>query len=1485
MLRVNVMTAYFGLMMCLFTCCCASPAILGTNSKPCSLGRCYCIYLRLISDKSKQRSDMSSPGADDVCPICLCSMNEGFSRPESCKHRFDLDCLTEWAKLRLSCPSCRAEFSSVYTYKMVEGKPALQKVEKMEPPAEAEPFEESNPLDFTFCEICSGGMHEDLLLICDHCDRGFHTYCLTPPLDGVPSSEQWFCPQCEQSRMSQPSTSRQEELSARTIRLVQRTALAERVRRRLARNRRIEESYETTTTEEEDEEEEENNEEDRDSASSVEETVGDFQEDDARVLDLAEMRFDGDSLPSIQRRRRKRGETKKGSKSKVKKRRTVKKKGGRRKHKRSPVKRKSAGSSAAEGPMDMFVMRRGVSRGPIARLSLLGAGLEPVADDDSLVTENSRRFDRPIARQNRTVDTAVSPEGVPAKSQPEPADSCDLLGSIIPEQMKTLAPGRLFAVRGGRFNTTEDFEKYKDRKTMQLSSELKQRLGLPTASTEERSEGSNITDVSKKKNNQSAEKRSPNRAIVSSCSAGISQEEKKNTVVNRQDGSHCQESNRHERPSSSSSFGQVRERKSSERLAPSSKDHLRASGSSTGRAADRHGSSQNSAPHSEKRDLVSNERRSVDRKSTSGRSVDRVSAGPSSSFTSDAVQHHHSRKVDSVTATEVDKNRTHHRRRHSRDDKEPHNNNVMRNNSKLQSCCEKTHRSNHPSNHHRARAERSEKLARLETSECEEPVDKRAQSSSKTEGTSCGTDNSWMPNLSSSKSVSNEASSSINDVLPAAEGKNGEKLDGNELLATIDGLAKTAIRPFKKRLSVEEYKNVMRAVVRECYKKRILDEKTISSKVRKYVDALKNGEQLPSGHHVPKRSDGDDTYLISWLQMSSSTSDFKSVSETLQVSNMQDDSLCTDEFEIINCDTMNNGSCERNDDTMSQWSTKHSINVESTIPMNDLSHLLCSTHSEIPSVVSRTLRQSSKGCTTSPGNSTAEPDALKETPILAGTVKSPSSSMNTMADMLSLDSDATLENVIRSQSETREMLEKAIMSLDTMNKERSQITSRFASISSLEEEIAILKNRIAVIEQENADLKRMNANGGQVSAPVRKLNECEVAEHKEIEQKLKDLQQQAASGEKDLADVTDQLETALRKIADLTESHNSATVKCGTLSDKLSETYAMLLSEKERVAVLEDEIRSLRAAGGEGFNLPLINEQMVVREMQEKEAYAEKLKLELEETRKLLNEQMECCDKKENELRTHVEIINVLKEEDTEGRREIAEKDRKIAELEEMVRFMRLNRAEITSVVPTTSTSEEENANLKNRIAILEKENAELKRRNAYMKMIAPVQKAIECTIGDHSVLQQKIDELQEKLFHKSYEAALLEQWNDDITSQLEEANRKVADQSESHDSLAATCGALSDKLSETYAELLSEKERVSVLEDKIRSLLSAGGGVSNMSSPSKRVVVTEMQRNAAYKEADSERRQQTAESSSKVIELEQLFSLMQLNRSNVDGC
>lgn len=275
---------------------------------------------------------MSSPGADDVCPICLCALDDSFSRPENCQHRFDLDCLTEWSKLRLSCPSCRAAFCAVYTYKLVEGKPILHKVQKMEPPKEEEPFDEANPLDFTFCEICSGGMHEELLLICDQCDKGFHTYCLTPPLDSVPTSEQWFCPQCEQARMAQPSTSHRVAASARSIRLVQRTALAERVRRVLARSRRIQEPSPTTSEEQNDSDnvggegsgsEREEEESSSSSEEEEEEEENQFRHDDERVLgDVYDLPCDDAPLPVVQRRRKKK--QKKGGKmgSKTRKKKT-----------------------------------------------------------------------------------------------------------------------------------------------------------------------------------------------------------------------------------------------------------------------------------------------------------------------------------------------------------------------------------------------------------------------------------------------------------------------------------------------------------------------------------------------------------------------------------------------------------------------------------------------------------------------------------------------------------------------------------------------------------------------------------------------------------------------------------------------------------------------------------------------------------------------------------------------------------------------------------------------------------------------------------------------------------------------------------------------------------------------------------------------------------------------------------------------------------
>ncbi|KAF5308962.1 hypothetical protein FQR65_LT00044 [Abscondita terminalis] len=47
------------------------------------------------------------------------------------------------------------------------------------------------------CKICSGKDDVDLIILCDECDYGYHTRCLTPPLATVPEDPEWYCPSCK----------------------------------------------------------------------------------------------------------------------------------------------------------------------------------------------------------------------------------------------------------------------------------------------------------------------------------------------------------------------------------------------------------------------------------------------------------------------------------------------------------------------------------------------------------------------------------------------------------------------------------------------------------------------------------------------------------------------------------------------------------------------------------------------------------------------------------------------------------------------------------------------------------------------------------------------------------------------------------------------------------------------------------------------------------------------------------------------------------------------------------------------------------------------------------------------------------------------------------------------------------------------------------------------------------------------------------------
>ncbi|XP_068586955.1 bromodomain adjacent to zinc finger domain protein 2B isoform X12 [Cebidichthys violaceus] len=46
-----------------------------------------------------------------------------------------------------------------------------------------------------YCQMCRKGDNEDLLLLCDGCDKGCHTYCHKPKITSIPEGD-WYCPAC-----------------------------------------------------------------------------------------------------------------------------------------------------------------------------------------------------------------------------------------------------------------------------------------------------------------------------------------------------------------------------------------------------------------------------------------------------------------------------------------------------------------------------------------------------------------------------------------------------------------------------------------------------------------------------------------------------------------------------------------------------------------------------------------------------------------------------------------------------------------------------------------------------------------------------------------------------------------------------------------------------------------------------------------------------------------------------------------------------------------------------------------------------------------------------------------------------------------------------------------------------------------------------------------------------------------------------------------
>lgn len=73
------------------------------------------------------------------------------------------------------------------------------------------------------CKTCRKATDDNLILVCDRCERGAHMYCLAEPLKEIPEGE-WFCDECASTATPRSSATSQSKQSTSHPRVTARTA-------------------------------------------------------------------------------------------------------------------------------------------------------------------------------------------------------------------------------------------------------------------------------------------------------------------------------------------------------------------------------------------------------------------------------------------------------------------------------------------------------------------------------------------------------------------------------------------------------------------------------------------------------------------------------------------------------------------------------------------------------------------------------------------------------------------------------------------------------------------------------------------------------------------------------------------------------------------------------------------------------------------------------------------------------------------------------------------------------------------------------------------------------------------------------------------------------------------------------------------------------------------------------------------------------------
>ncbi|XP_033826004.1 PHD and RING finger domain-containing protein 1-like [Periophthalmus magnuspinnatus] len=140
-----------------------------------------------------QTAEEDTEVSSEKCYICLGPFEEqAVGSLENCQHEFCLECIVQWSKTANTCPVDRTTFTIIHQRRQARG--TIQKKIKVTPPKCIEELEEERLA--VICENCGRSDRRTRMLLCSHCDSGFHMNCLRPAVSERPQGS-WVCPECE----------------------------------------------------------------------------------------------------------------------------------------------------------------------------------------------------------------------------------------------------------------------------------------------------------------------------------------------------------------------------------------------------------------------------------------------------------------------------------------------------------------------------------------------------------------------------------------------------------------------------------------------------------------------------------------------------------------------------------------------------------------------------------------------------------------------------------------------------------------------------------------------------------------------------------------------------------------------------------------------------------------------------------------------------------------------------------------------------------------------------------------------------------------------------------------------------------------------------------------------------------------------------------------------------------------------------------------